>query len=132
VLVPDGWTATKIELGIDLTNDKSASASVLVQGKTAELTLILTKIRNGLEHQLRGFEWLGSGRVPFGGLNGAYGAYSGLSNTDTKVVGRVVVMTHDQHTYSLITTVPAETYGQSKDDMERIEASFSVVSTSLR
>jgi hypothetical protein len=123
LLVPDGWTATKSDQGVNIMRGTSY-VQLWVKGGSAQPGAMLVQIRPQFEQQWKNFQEVDSGEAVFGGQKGAYAIYAGVPPSGVRGIAKVVTMTNGRLTYTLFTGAHADEYGQVKRDMDRIQASF--------
>lgn len=123
LLVPDGWTATRIDSGVSLSHDNT---TVILRGVSGSRPAddMLADIVSQFQKQAKNFHDMDKGGCRFGGEKGAYAVFSGTSPNGTSEVTKVVTMTNGQLVYMMIQQTRPDQYEDEKRDLQRIQDSF--------
>src|SRR4051794_38612380 len=124
LLVPDSWTASRIDQGVTLSHGKSFF-TLAVKSGTAQPGAVLVQLRPQIESQSKEFREIDAGRVTFGGQNGGYAVYAGVPPSGIRSFRRVVTMTNGRLTFIAFESAPTDEYETIKPQLDRIERSFS-------
>jgi hypothetical protein len=122
LLVPDGWTAERNEQGVMLRRDDAYFVLRVTPGG-ASPGAMLVQMRPQFERQYKGFREVESGRVGFGGLDGAFAVYAGVPPSGIDSITRIVAATNGQLVYMVFQGSPV-TEAQRRPELDRIERSF--------
>lgn len=123
LLVPDGWTAKRIDSGVSLSHGNTSVMLTAVSGSRPADDM-LADVVSQFQKQTKNFHDMDKGTCRFGGEKGAYAAFSGTSPNGTSEVTKVVTMTNGQLVYMMIEQTRPDQYDDEKPDLQRIQDSF--------
>jgi Short C-terminal domain len=123
VVVPDGWTAKTTNSGVNLGHGNSSVILMSVSGSRPAPDM-LADLVSQFQNQAKNFHSIDKGECRFGGQQGVYSVFSGISPNGTLEVTRIVTMTNGQLVYAMILQAHQEEYEDEKHDLQRIQDSF--------
>jgi Short C-terminal domain len=123
LLVPDGWTASKTDSGVNLNHGSSSVILFIVTGSRPPADMV-ADLTAQFQKQAKNFRPMDKGECRFGGQKGAYAEFSGIGPNGTAEVTRIVSMTNGQLVYSMILQAHPDQYEDEKRDFQRIEESL--------
>ncbi len=127
LLVPDGWTATRIDSGVVMSHGKSFFNLFVAKGATSPGAM-LVQIRPQLEKQWQQFHETESGKTQFGGQSAAFEVYGGIPPSGVPSTERIVAMTDGTFRYVAFESAAEAEAGAVIPELARIDRSFTLSS----
>jgi hypothetical protein len=124
LLVPDGWEAVANKQGVKLSGG-TGWGQLLVENGAHEPAQTIASFRKVFESQYKDFRINSTAKCRFGGGDGVYTVFSGVSPNGKASITRIVTMTNGVLTYVLFLGADAAAYPALKADIDRIQGSFS-------
>lgn len=124
LLVPDGWTASRTNSGVSVSHGYTTVILLASTGNRPPADMV-ADIESQMQKQAKNFHEISKGACQFGRQKGAYTQFLSTGPNGTTEIARVVSMTNGQIVYTMIEEVKPEQYNDEKQDLQRIEDSFS-------
>jgi hypothetical protein len=128
VVVPVGWKALKNDTGVKLEKQPAGAgvAQLWVQPESDAPSAVITSVGSQFEKQWKDFRKLDQGEVRFGGLKGAYVAFTGVGGSGKPIIMKVVTTTDGKTTFTLFMMADLDQYKAIQADWDHIQRSFSI------
>lgn len=123
LLVPDGWRAEPNDRGVTLMRDSSYFMLSVSPGGSSPGAM-LVRARPQVERQWQQFRETESGATMFGGKNASYASYAGTPPSSLSSTLKIVTMDNGALAFTAFEGIPKDNLSRDKQDMERIERSF--------